>query len=453
MTEALVRDGMTKAPPMVSGARPGTGHYEEFCRNPAPFLMRCHAECGEASAFDLAGLTTVLLVGEQAHEAVYRAPDSQLSAAQAYQFMVPVFGEGIQYGAPPLIERQQLKIQAAGLRHDRMVLYAPIIAQEVRDWVADWPDAGEEDFYEKFTELTLKTSTHCLMGADFRASMSDEFRGLYHDLEMAVDPAALADPNQQGELARRRDTARARLGELIQARVASRREALVRGEEFHDMFQHYLDATYADGSHLTEHEIAGMVVWFMFAGHHTSGNTSSWMLVELARHPALTAEIVAELDAVLGDAEEVSFQALRELPLLDAFLEEVLRLHAPLVTLTRRVMKDFQYKDYLIEAGSNVMVSPYVAHRQPEAFEDPLTFNPARTFPEGPFAYLPFGGGRHKCVGNAFALLQVKTIFAYLLRKFTFELSEAPEYYRDIMPSLILRPSDPCRLRFRRRTA
>ena len=451
MSETSVQETARLAPPTVSGAMPGTGHYEEFCRNPAPFLMRCHAECGEVSSFDLAGLQTTLLVGEQAHEAVYRAPDSQLSAAQAYQFMVPVFGQGIQYGAPPMIERQQLKIQAAGLRHDRMVLYAPIVAQEVRDWIADWPDEGEEDFYEKFTELTLKTSTHCLMGADFRTNMSDEFRGLYHDLEMAVDPEGLADPDQHGLMAERRDIARARLGELIGERVAQRRAALARGETFHDMFQHYLDATYADGTPLSDHEIAGMVVWFMFAGHHTSGNTSSWMLVELARHPDLMAEVVAELDSVLGDSEEVSFQALREMPLLEAFLEEVLRLHAPLVTLTRRVMTDFHYKDYLIPAGGNVMVSPYVAHRQPEAFADPLTFNPRRTFPDGPFAYLPFGGGRHKCVGNAFALLQIRTIFAYLLRKFTFELSEPPEYYRDIMPSLILRPSDPCRLRFRRR--
>lgn len=451
MESVAVRDGVTTAPPMVSGAAPVTGHYDEFCRNPAPFLMRCHAECGEVASFDLAGLTTTLLVGEQAHEAVYRAPDSQLSAAQAYQFMVPVFGEGIQYGAPPLLERQQLKIQAAGLRHDRMVLYAPIIAAEVRDWIADWPEAGEEDFYEKFTDLTLKTSTHCLMGADFRAAMNDDFRGLYHDLEMAVDPAALVDPGQHGVLAQRRDEARARLGELIHERVVKRRAALAAGEGFHDMFQHYLDATYADGSRLTEHEIAGMVVWFMFAGHHTSGNTSAWMLVELARHPDLMADVVAELDAVLSDADDVSFQALREMPVLDAFLEEVLRLHAPLVTLTRRVMKDFDYKQFRIAAGGNVMVSPYVAHRQPEVFADPLRFDPDRTFPDGAFAYLPFGGGRHKCVGNAFALLQVKTIFAYLLRKFDFALSEAPDYYQDIMPSLILRPSDPCRLRFRRR--
>jgi sterol 14-demethylase len=105
----------------------------------------------------------------------------------------------------------------------------------------------------------------------------------------------------------------------------------------------------------------------------------------------------------------------------------------------------------VIPAGLNVVVSPYVAHRLPESFPDPERFDPERAFPENVFAYIPFGGGRRKCVGNAFALLQVKAIFAALLARYEFALVDAPESYRDEMPSLILRPSEPCRLRYRRR--
>jgi sterol 14-demethylase len=114
-------------------------------------------------------------------------------------------------------------------------------------------------------------------------------------------------------------------------------------------------------------------------------------------------------------------------------------------------MQDFHYKDYLIEAGKNVMLSPYVAHRLPQYFPDPERFDPHRPEPENVFAYIPFGGGQRKCVGNAFALLQVKTIFGTLLKEFEFELAGPPGEYREIMPSLILRPSDPCILRYRRR--
>ena len=91
--------------PFVSGAEAGTGHLQEFNTTPLEFLHRAYEECGEIGEFDLGGLHTVLFVGPQAHEAFFRAPDEQLSAAQAYQMMVPVFGGGIQYGAPPAIER------------------------------------------------------------------------------------------------------------------------------------------------------------------------------------------------------------------------------------------------------------------------------------------------------------------------------------------------------------
>src|SRR3954470_23928051 len=92
--------------PFVSGARGNGGHYQEFIDTPLHFLQRVYRECGEVGEFDMGGLRTVLMVGPPAHEAFFRAPDEQLSAAQAYQMMVPVFGEGVQYGAAPHIERQ-----------------------------------------------------------------------------------------------------------------------------------------------------------------------------------------------------------------------------------------------------------------------------------------------------------------------------------------------------------
>lgn len=436
--------------PTVSGAQRNSGHFEEFCANPALFLSRAYAENGEISQFDLNGLANILLVGPEGHEVMFRAPDEVLNAAQAYQMMVPVFGEGIQYGAPPELERQQLKMQARGLRQDRMKLYAAVIAREVEDWLQDWGDEGELDIYEAFTRLTLKTSTHCLMGSEFRYTLTDEFAGLYQELEHSVSPAALRDPGALGEVSARRDSARERLAELIIERVEQRRAS---GEEHPDMLQVYMDARYEDGRALSSDEIVGMVIWFMFAGHHTSGNTSSWAAVELARHPDIAARVTAQVDALYRNNEELSRNALKEIPLLQDFIIETLRLHPPLVTLTRRAMVDFTYKNFVIPAGSNVMTSPYVAHRLPEYFPQPERFDPDRAEPDNVFAFIPFGGGHRKCVGNAFAILQVKAIFCALLHRYTFELVDPPESYRDIMPSLILRPSEPCRLRYRRRAS
>jgi sterol 14-demethylase len=436
--------------PIVSGAQPTGGHLQEFNTTPLAFLHRAYAECGEVSQFDLGGLRTVLLVGPPAHEAFFRAADEQLSAAQAYQMMVPVFGEGIQYGAPPAIERQQLKMQVQGLKHERMVNYAAVVEQETEQFLRDWPAAGEFDIYDAFTRLTLKTSTHCLLGSEFRQQLTEEFAELYHALEDGLAPSSISNPFQDAERFRARDKARERLEALIGERVAQRRQA---GGWEHDMLQVYMDATYNDGRKLTDHEITGMVIWFMFAGHHTSSNTTAWTLLEIARNPRYRDRLHAEIDALFADTEELTLKGLREIPLLDGFIREALRLHPPLNAITRRVMSDWHYEGYTVPAGSNIMVCPHISHKLPEYFPAPDVFDPERPVPQNPFVEIPFGGGRHKCIGNGFAILQVKAILSTLLHQYHFELAAPPESYTEIMPALILRPSDPCVLRYCRRVA
>ena len=142
---------------------------------------------------------------------------------------------------------------------------------------------------------------------------------------------------------------------------------------------------------------------------------------------------------------------MRELPLLEGFVAETLRLHPPLVTLMREVVEDFEYKGHVFPPGTNLLISPYVSHRLPEYFPDPERFDPERPTPDNVFALISFGGGGRKCVGNAFAFLQVKSIFCALLADYRFELVESPESIEDWMPSLILGPSEPCHVRYERR--
>lgn len=449
MTSAKTLDPRGYRPlPFVSGALPQSGHYDEFCNTPIEFLHRAYEECGEVAEFDVAGMRTVLMVGPEAHEAFFKAPEDQLNAAAAYQMMVPVFGEGVQFGAEPHIERQQLRIQYQGLRYEKMASYSGVVAKEVEDFVKDWGAEGEIDFQSEFTDLTMKTSTHCLLGSELRYQLTSEFRELYHDLENGIDFSALRDHNQQKEAFRRRDVARVRLQELISEAVRDRRK---RGTTSNDMLQIYMDARYENGSALSDHEITGMVIWFMFGGHHTSSNTSAWTLLEICRHPQYQDELRAEIDSLFERDKLLSMNALKDIPLLEGFMREALRLHPPLNALSRRVLSDFEYRDYVIETGKNVMVCPHVAHRLPAFFPNPEIFDPKRPPPSNVFAAIPFGGGRHKCIGNAFALLQVRTIFSALLHEFDFELTRPPEDYKESMTTLILRPSSPCRVRYKRR--
>ncbi len=127
--------GETLPIPFVSGAQPDSGHLEEFNTTPLAFLHRAYQECGEVCEFDLGRFTHGAAGWAQGSRGVLPHTRRQFSAAQAYQMMVPVFGEGIQYGAPPAIERQQLKMQIKGLKHDRMVNYANVVEKEAEDFI------------------------------------------------------------------------------------------------------------------------------------------------------------------------------------------------------------------------------------------------------------------------------------------------------------------------------
>jgi hypothetical protein len=154
------------------------------------------------------------------------------------------------------------------------------------------------------------------------------------------------------------------------------RERRRTGGDHPDMLEVFMNARYLDGSALADELIPGMVVWIMFAGFHTSSNTASWTAVELARNPQFVPAIAREIDAVYRPGGDLSFAGLRELPALDRFIGEVLRLHPPLVTLMRQVMRDFEYKGNVFPPGTVLAISPYVSHRVPEVFPDPERFDP-----------------------------------------------------------------------------
>lgn len=438
-----------KRPPIVSGAVEDGGHLPEFDQNFCKFVSRAHAECGELAEFDFGGQETILMSGPDAQEVFFRTSDEVFSQAQAYQVMVPVFGPGVIFDATPERRKTQLKIQVDALRYQNMKSYAGVIQKEVEDWIEPWGDEGEIELLHAFHELTLHTATHCLLGGDFRYSMTEEFFSLYKDLQAGVQAISFVDPYMQQPLFAARDVARERLEEIVSELVAKRR---VSGEEYGDALETFMSGTYKDGSHLTDTELTGLIIATMFAGHHTSSGAGAETLLEIAKHPEYAAELVAELGEIYKDGEEISHASMRAMPKLESFINEVLRLHPPLVILMRRVMEDVEFNGFLIEKGKTVAVSIYESHMESEYFPEPEKFDPHRVEPERMFTYIPFGGGRHKCAGSAFAILQLKAIFSALLRRYDFELVGPAEDYEDEQTNMTIRPKGPCILRFKRKT-
>jgi sterol 14alpha-demethylase len=437
----------------VQGGDGDTGHLEEFARDPIGLMRRVREECGDVGAFRLADRDVVLLSGAEANEIFFRAPDDELDQAEAYPFMTPIFGKGVVFDAPPERRKEMLHNQA--LRDKFMRGHAETIAAEVEQMVAAWNGPGEIDLLDFFAELTIYTSSACLIGRRFRAQLDGRFATLYHDLERGTDPIAYVDPYAPIESFRRRDEARAELVELVQDIMSSRLDAPPPPEDERDLLDVLLSIKEPDGSHRFDADVVtGMFISMMFAGHHTTSGTAAWTLIELLRHPEHLAAVVEELDGLRAEGHEVSYQALRAMPRLEAAIKEALRLHPPLIILMRVAKVPVDVQGVRIEPGQMVAASPAVSNRIPESFPDPDTFDPGRYLPgreedaANPWNWIPFGAGRHRCVGAAFAMMQLKAIFSVLLRDWTFELAQPPETYRNDHSKMVVQLQQPCAARY-----
>jgi sterol 14-demethylase len=202
-----------------------------------------------------------------------------------------------------------------------------------------------------------------------------------------------------------------------------------------------------------------MFISMMFAGHHTTSGTAAWTLIELLRHRHALARVTEELDALYAHGEEVSYQALRAMPQLEAAIKEALRLHPPLILVLRVAKEELEIEGFRIAAGKLVGASLAVSNRMPEDFPDPDAFVPERYLePRAedrlhPWTWIPFGAGRHRCVGAPFAMMQLKAIFSVLLRGWDFELAQPSETYRNDHSKMVVQLQQPCAVHYRRRQA
>ena len=430
-------------------------NLEDMRTDPIGLLERTYAECGELGHIQLGPKDVYLVVGAEKQEIFFRAPEEVLDQGEAYPFMKAIFGEGVVFDASP--ERRQEMLRNQALRGEQMRGHAQTIEAQIKQMVSKWGDEGEIDLLDWFAELTIYTTSACLIGERFRNQIDGRFAKLYHDLEQGTDAMAFVDPYADLESFRQRDAARVQLKELVQEIIDERAQSPKVPREERDL----LDVLVSLGSFSTD-QITGMFISMMFAGHHTTTGTSAWTLIELLRHPEILQGVVDELDNLYqadesGEVPEISFRALRAIPKLEAAFKETLRLHPPLILLLRLIKEDIEIGDRVLPAGSLIGASPRLSNRLPESFPDPEAFDPGRYIDPrqedilNRWTWVPFGAGRHKCVGSAFAMMQMKAIFSVLLRDFTFELSQPEDTYRDNLSKMVIQLAQPCKVTYKRR--
>ncbi|MCH2185033.1 cytochrome P450 [Myxococcota bacterium] len=452
--EAGARDAEArKAPPILSGGWPVLGHLLELRRDPIGLFERLRKECGEIGELNFAGKRVVLLTGESAQESFFRGSDEQLDQAAAYPFMTPIFGRGVVFDASPEQRRQAMRNQS--LKASMMRHHVESIARETRRMMAGWGDMGEIDALDFFSELTLYTSSACLIGHGFRDELTPEYFRLFHQLERGTDALAYVNPHLPLPSFWARDRGRRRIVALLED-VFERRSK--HGGEERELFDILLSLKDSEGnSRYSIDVITGMFISMMFAGHHTTSGSAAWTLIEMLRHPYVMTNVTRELESFSETAEGISLNSLRQVPMLEGAIKEALRLHPPLILLMRHVNWDFHFREWTVSKGKQLAVSPAVSNRLSECFQDPESYDPSR-YEAGReedaqiFAWIPFGAGRHKCVGAQFALIQLKTILMTLLLDYDFELSQPPDRYTNEHSKMVVQLQQPCRLRYVRKS-
>ena len=334
-----------------------------------------------------------------------------------------------------------------GLSTEAFRSYVPIIQQEVETYIKRSAvfkgKGGTVNIPSILAEITIYTASHTLQGKDVRDKFDATLASLYHDLDMGFSPINFMLHWAPLPHNRARDYAQRTVAEAYMNIIRERRNNHEEGNL--DIMSQLMNSTYKDGTPVPDQEIAHMMIALLMAGQHSSSSTISWIMLRLASRPHLIEELYQEQIQVLGsDLPALQYEDLAKLTLHQNVLKEVLRLHTPIHSIMRKVMSPMPISGtkYVIPPSRVLMSSPGCSSRDADYFPNPMLWDPHRwdagsggvigtdteeekedygygLISKGASSpYLPFGAGRHRCIGEQFANVQLVTIMATMVRQF-----------------------------------
>lgn len=379
-----------------------------------------------------------------------------------------------------------LQFMKVALTTEAFRSYVPIIEGEVLSYFKRSPDfkgqSGVVDICPKMAQITIFTASHALQGKEIRDKFDESLADLYHDLDMGFTPINFMLHWAPLPWNNRRDHAQRTVAKIYMDTIKSRRE---RGEtDSKDIMYHLMNSTYKNGVKVPDHEVAHMMIALLMAGQHSSSSTSSWIMVRLASRPDIMEELYQEQIRNLGpDLPPLKYEDLAKLPLNQAIVKETLRLHAPIHSIMRAVKQPMAVPGtkYVVPTNHVLLAAPGVSATDPQYFPEPDLWEPRRWFKDSPLApsmvrndadeeeekidygyglvskgasspYLPFGAGRHRCIGENFANVQLQTIVAVTVRLFKFRnVDGSNKIVGTDYASLFSRPLQPANIYWERR--
>ena len=365
--------------------------------------------------------------------------------------------------------------------------YVPIISGEVQSYYKKSPDFkgyfGVVDVPKNMAEITIFTASHALQGSAIRSKFDETLAALYHDLDMGFTPINFMLHWAPLPWNRKRDHAQRTVAKIYMDTIKERRQLGDQDTEL-DIMKHLMSSTYKNGTPVPDHEVAHMMIALLMAGQHSSSSTSAWIMLRLAQNPEIMEELYQEQVKVLGaDLPPLAYEDLAKLPLNQAIVKETLRLHAPIHSIMRAVKQPMPVPGtkFVIPTTHTLLAAPGVSASDPTYFPNPELWDPHRwTDADSPNTpsivrnsgeeeekidygyglvskgagspYLPFGAGRHRCIGEQFANVQLQTIVAETVRVFKFKnVDGGRKLIGTDYASLFSRPLEPAKIRWDRR--
>ena len=416
---------------------------------PTVGLLRARERFGKRFTVRVLGQAPfVILSDPEDIKEVFQAPPEVLHPGEGARILEPIVGPNsvILLDEGPHLEQRKLLLPA--FHGEAMQSLAELMSELTERELDSWPREQPVALHPRLQRLTLEIVLRAVFGLEQGAKL-DRLRELLTEvLEFAENPISLL-PFAQRALAGRGPMGRLeRLGEeadgLIFELIDERRRD---GGEGPDVLTLLLSAEHEDGSPMSAGELRDELVTALVAGHETTASQLAWGFEMLARNPRVTERLARELE---GDADAAY---------LTATIHEIMRRRPVLMNAEPRLVKRrVEIGGVSYPPGVVLIASAFLIHHDPDIYPEPHAFRPERFLESeggrgpGTYTWLPFGGGRRRCLGASFAMLEMKIVLrAVVERNVLLPVGDHPETAR--RRSITISPSRGCEVMLRSRPA
>ncbi|HEV7475287.1 MAG TPA: cytochrome P450 [Pyrinomonadaceae bacterium] len=426
-----------------------TGNSREFYKDQLAFLTKSAREFGDVVRMRFLHVPVYLLNNPKHIELVFSSRNFIKPMSLRLPLQRRIFGNGLLASGGDVWLRQRRLTQPA-FHQARLSAYGNIMVVATEKMMAHWQAGEVHDVYDEMRTLALGIAAKCLFGADLdsdSAVVLNACRTIAKVFESQGAPLWILDNFLPTPNNLRFRKAIKQLDEIINDLISTR---LTRRNEGDDLLSVLLFAKDDDGWEMNRQQLRDELATLFFASHEAVALTLSWTCYLLARHPNIQEALGNELESVAGVRETPSAADLAALRYTRMVIREALRLYPPNRSVGREALNDCEIGDYHVPAGTQLLMSQWVVHRDSRYFDEPEEFKPDRWTTEfikqlPKYAYFPFGGGPRVCVGQDFAMMEAMLVIATVLRRFRITLiNEEPV---EPHPVVLLRPRSRIKIR------